>query len=885
MLPPGKLPHDRSPLFGRADERAAIAGLLGRDDVGLLTLTGIGGTGKTRLALAVAADMAAAFPEGIGLVELAPVRDPEHVAAAFVRALELREQPGQPLVETLAAAIGAKTILLVVDNCEHVLDAMPLIGQLLERCPGLKVLATSRAPLGLYGERELPVAPLPVLDLSRLGDRPLAGLLSLVERSPAVALFLARAQAVNPGLALTADNAPAVVVLCRALDGLPLALELAAGRTRLLSPAAMCERLDRRLALLTGGSRHRPARQQTMRDSLAWSYELLTGDEQALLRRLGVFVGGFTVAAAEAVGGAAIEPPPTAGPGEAEPAGAVPGAGAARDLSSVLDALVARSLVRSLGPVVGDARFGLLELLREYALEALASASEEAAARRAHAGAMAALAEQAVKGLQTPALDDWLKILDAEQGNLRAALSWCLGVGAEPNTALRIAGNLRIYWDLRGQLREGRSWLYQALAVPGPADEPRRMALNAAGLLAWRHGDLPAAQAHFEAALAMARTFGDRPAEGVLIGNLGLLSNQAGDYLRARELFEASLAIAREGGSLNHVAVVVNNIGCTYLALGDSAAARPYFEEAVALNRQGGDQQLLMDAIENVAIIDGDLGDLVGATAGLEAVLAVRRARNDRTGTATTLGRLALLAEVEGRIGTAARLVRESLALHREVADARGLVDGVAQVATLLGWPLLRAIHPCPPRRYSTAAPPLDDLRLAARLSAASMQRRQADALAFTVPELAAHEANVAALKATLGRREFARSWAGGEALGLEGAVLEALDLAAALAERPDVAEAAALAAGVRFAAGVRSAAGVEPDPPPILPIDDGGLTARELEVAGLVAAGLTYAEMASRLSLSVKSIEKHMGNILAKLDARNRREVALWARARGMGG
>jgi len=429
-----------TPLLGREREVAAVAGLLARDGVRLVTLTGPGGVGKTRLAIEIAGRRSDASPDGAVFVGLAPVADPALVVPAIAQALGVREAEDRPLAQRVADALRLRRLVLVLDNCEHVLDAAPVVAELLAACPDLTVLATSRVRLRLSAEQEYPVPPLALTDAA---DADAADHL----HPAALRLFADRARAVQPDFALTPENAPVVADICRRLDGLPLAIELAAARIKVVPPPALLARLERRLPLLTGGGRDMPARHRTMRDTIAWSYDLLLPDEQSLFRRRAVFVGGFDLAAAEAV--------------------------AARDGSSgdeVFDgvaALVEQSLLRQEEGAGGDPRFGMLETVREFGLDRLVADGDEVAVRDRHAVWCLRVIETAWPPRATTSRSgEALARLDAERDNVRAALAWVIA-RADADSALRLAGGLAEHWWLRGTFSEGRSWLDRAMALPG----------------------------------------------------------------------------------------------------------------------------------------------------------------------------------------------------------------------------------------------------------------------------------------------------------------------------------------------------------------------------------------------------------------------------------
>src|SRR5215204_262131 len=453
--PPG-LPVPLTPLIGRDQEIEAVAALLTQLTVRLLTLTGPGGTGKTRLALAVAERLAPAFPDGVVFVSLAPVADPALVAPAIAERLGVRERAEQTLREALVTHLAGKRLLLVLDNFEHVLPAAPLVAELLGTCPALRVLSTSRAALHLSGEHLYSVPPLALPDARRLPP------LEELGQTAAVRLFVDRARAVKSDFTLSEANTPAVVEIVHRLDGLPLALELVAARARALSPAALAVRLDRRLPLLTGGAQDLPDRQRTLRNTIAWSYDLLRPNEQTLFRRLGVFAGGCTLEAAEAV--ADLDKP--------------------FDVLEGMTALLNTSLLQS-EEQAAEPRYTMLATIREFAQERLIESGEESATRDRHARFFRDLAERAGPEIVETADPAWLDVLDREHDNLRAALAWSRDTD-DHDTLLRLAGDLAMFWYYRGYLGEGQRWLDQALETPADAHaaRPRAWALTNSGMFA-----------------------------------------------------------------------------------------------------------------------------------------------------------------------------------------------------------------------------------------------------------------------------------------------------------------------------------------------------------------------------------------------------------------
>lgn len=630
------LPLSLTPLIGREREVAKVCALLrhpeGMEGTRLLTLTGPGGVGKTRLALAAAAELATDFADGAVWIELAPLRDPALVPTAIARALGVREEGSQPLAETLARAVSKRQTLLIFDNCEHLLAAMPLVSQLLTAAPRLVVLATSRTRLRLRGERELPIAPLATPEAGT-SSSPLVGLAGV----PAVRLFVERAQAVEPGFALREETAAPVATICRRLEGLPLALELAAARVKILPPTTLLERLERRLPLLSGGARDLPPRQQTMRDAIAWSYDLLTTDEQDLFRHLAVFAGGFTLEAAEAIGQQRSSP------------------SSAFDL---MTSLVDQSLVRIGEGVSGQSRFSLLETVREYATELLTAREEVEPSRRAHAAYFLALAEDAQARIHSPEGSALLQQFETEHDNLRAALTWLIEED-ETELALRLAYASWRFWWMHSHLSEGRSWLERVLALPDEGESTvalRPKTLAAAGYFARVQGDYARAVAMGEDAMILARQIDDRHGMSSALHLLGLAAIDQDELEQAREHLQSSLELDRQLGYSHGVAFQLSNLGDVAMAQGHLAEAAAFGEEALAIWRERGDAWSVSWALVQLGKVRRAQGDESGALALYRQTLATSVALGDKEIAARATSEVAVIANTRERFELAARL-------------------------------------------------------------------------------------------------------------------------------------------------------------------------------------------------------------------------------------
>jgi predicted ATPase/DNA-binding CsgD family transcriptional regulator len=755
-------------LIGRAAALADLRALLTQKRTRLLTLTGPGGTGKSRLALELAYEIGPAH-RNLWFVDLTTIRDPELVPGAIARAVGVQETGTRPLATTLQEMLSAQPGLILLDNFEQVMDAAGFVDDLLGACPQLVAVVTSREALGLRSEHVYLLDPLPVPDQNQLADT------TALRQVPSVVLFEERARARRATFQLTDEALPAVASICARLDGLPLAIELAAAQVGVLTPAVIMARLDARAPMIGAVHRDLPARHQTLEATVAWSYELLEPTEQAVFRRCGLFSGGFTTEAAERVCGDLG-------------AGAVAG-----ETLAVLAQLVAKSLIRIADDASAEPRFWLLETIRTYAIDQLEAADELAEVRQRHAAYFVDFAEQVQPSLHGPAMAATLDRLARDYGNFRATFQWSTETD-ELESGLRLAVALYRFWVVRGHLSEARGWLQSALprsqTVPPPT---RAAALNAAGVLAALQHDHEQAAAFFRESLALWGTLGETSRQGGVYLNLGLIAHIIGHTEEAQGQLEQALelfvAIGDRGGQARTLASQARHAR----ERGDLARATRLVNEAISLFRA--------------------VGDLFGTAQGLANLGHIKLALDDRP--------------------AAADAFRHALTNWRAIGntvDVAECLEGVAAV-----------VANAQPRR-------------AANLLGAGEALRESSGALVAAVDLTRYAQLVARVKNQLRDATFATAWREGRELPID----EAMDLAL----RDD-------AAGVAAATGEVDGAGL--------------LSARERDVAQLIAGGSSNREIADALVVSVKTVETHIQHIFRKLNVKARSEVAVWAARHGL--
>ncbi len=708
------LPVPVTTIVGRGREIAEVVRLL--ESARLVTLVGAPGIGKTRLAVEIAARLDDTLEHGARFASLLTARDRGDVAVAVGSALGLAVA-GAPGPETLLADhLRHQELLLVLDNFEHVASAAPLVAFLLAEAPALRVLTTSREPLRVSGETQYPVPPLAFAGTD----------------APAVRLFVQRPKLVNPAFTLRGDQ-ERVTRICERLDGVPLAIELAAAASRVLSPAELLAELDHVLNLPTQGPRDAPFHQHTLRAAIDWSYRLLDDERRALLARLGVFVGGFTLESASAVcgGGASDRPGIVAG----------------------VTSLVSKSLLEMRTDAAGRSRAIPLEAIREYALERLDERRETVRFRRRHAVHFADVADTAQPHLTGKEQARWLDVLGEEHGNLTAALRWA--VREEPGTALRLAGALWRFWLLRGYFTEGRQWLEQVLGQ-GADDDPLRVrAATGAGVLARTQGDYERADQLFDDAATLARRLGSREELALALLNGGIVAENRGRYDQAKSLFEQSLALYREVGSQRGVGHALNDLGNVALDGGDIPAATAFFEQALAAFRSLEDDWSIAIVSTNLGWVAQTTGETVAAKTWYGRTLALHRALGNERGIANTLCNLGRVARMEDDSASARAYLEEALLLFRRLGERPGVAESLDELAAI-------AAHD-------------RELGRAARLYSASAALRDVIGIPLPPAEADGRERVLEAVRSGLGEREFDQAWIDGRAMSTDDAVSLAL--------------------------------------------------------------------------------------------------------------
>jgi predicted ATPase/DNA-binding XRE family transcriptional regulator len=737
---PSAFPTPLTALIGREQDLAAIRNELLRHNTRLLTLVGSPGIGKTSLALAVAHQIQAAFIEGVVFVALAPVSDPDLVIDTIAQTLGVKEIGDQPLLAVLQTHLRDRRQLLVLDNFEQVLGAASGIAELLTSCPRLKVLVTSRAALRIRGEQLYHVPPLLLPDLAQLPP------MSALAQIPTVALFIERAQAVQPSFRLTAANAAAVAEICTCLDGLPLAIELAAARVKLFSPEALLKRLDRRLAVLVGGPRDVHTRQQTLRNTIAWSYHLLPTDEQALFRRMGVFSGGCTLEAIEAVCKTHND--------------------RTLDIVEGVTELIDQSLVWQREKSDGELRFGMYETIREYALEQLEVADEAQLIERQHRHFFVGFAEQAASELMSTRQVPWLLRMVEERDNLRAVLTWCQGAlessegrdGVAGEMGLRLIAALVLFWVYHGDVTEGRKRAEEILKQSQRQNHtPARTKILAhAGAFAWMQGDFVAARSRLAESIAMSRAEGDNQVLAFALSLLGRLDWLEGDNALARSRLEESVALF-QGLKLQDtwgLALALGMLGETLLTDGEVANARHLFEQCLALSQSIHDNWNLAWALVSLGRVAWYEGDSGTAGSLADEGIALLRTLGNNWGLAHGLAFLGTVKHAQGDEMRARTSFVESLELFRQMNDQRGIC------LCLLGFANLAVAQ----------------RRLARAIHLYSAVEVLADTVKFKMDDVSrsVYERNVAASRAELAD-VFTAAWITGRAMTLEQAITYAL--------------------------------------------------------------------------------------------------------------
>jgi predicted ATPase/DNA-binding CsgD family transcriptional regulator len=849
------LPLQLTTLLGRQQEVAAVYEFLRRQEVRLLTLTGAGGIGKTRLAMQVASELVEEFADGVCFVSLASISDPELVLPTITQTLDLKEVGGKTHLNLLLAFLCDKHLLLFLDNWEQVIDASPLLTTLLSSSPHLKILVTSRVVLHLQGEQEFLVSPLAVPNLKRLPD------LETVAQYPSVALFIQRTQAVMPTFQLTKENVRAVAEICVRLDGLPLALELAAARSKLFPPQALSKRLERPLSVLTSGARNAPSRQQTLRKTIQWSYDLLEAFEQRLFRLLSVFVSGCSLEAVEEIW-ATLE---TSAPSKSVLDG----------VSSLLD----KSLLQQGKQEGEEPRFFMLQTIREYGLEALSAGRENEAVREAHAAYFLRLAETAEPELEGPHPALWWERLEREYDNIRAVMRWFLE-REEGEMALRLGCALWWFWDSsRVRASEGRTFLERALVKSeGMPEALRAKALYAAGNFAARMGDFDRAKVYCRESMTLFQVLGNRKKEGHALAHLGFVAFSNSELEAARVYFEESLMIAREVEDKTDIGWPLWWLAYVSFYQGQYLQGLRLAEESLLSFQQTGNAVAIAQSLWLLALMHFyTQGNVVKARAIAEEYLLLAREMNDAGHIVDALHLLGQLALHQGEIALSQSLLREIQELLMEAEDTTSLNNLVAyraQVEAYEGdyiaarahfeeslahmkngydkWEIAFSLE-----GLARVVVAQGELVWAARLWGTAETLRDALGTPIFPIHRAEYERAVTAVCNVLGREAFTAAWAQGRQMTLE----QALSV-----QRQAPLSAPILAQRSRIA----------PEQPPSMEYAE--LTARELEVLRRVAQGFTNEQVAEQLVISPRTVNSHLTSIYAKIGVTSRSAATRYA-------